>query len=110
MHIKQTHKSDTQPNLLKEHVSQTHGLTKIENNETPTRNIRKPGDVGNLNLCSFNENCNGFIGLKPAIALFAYTFRWAAYKKSHRTVKHIWFLPTQKPTLKCEAFTNTDKK
>jgi len=23
-----------------------------------------------------------------------------AEKKSHRTVKHIWFLPTQKPTLK----------
>jgi len=35
MHIKQTHKSDTQPNLLKEHVSQTHGLTETENNETP---------------------------------------------------------------------------
>src|SRR5690554_1849147 len=63
MHIKQTHKSDTQPNLLKEHVSQTHGLTEIENNETPTRNIRKPGVVGNLNLCSFNENCNGLTGL-----------------------------------------------
>lgn len=39
MHIKQTHKSDTPPNLLKEHVSQTHGLTEIENNETPTKCI-----------------------------------------------------------------------
>lgn len=36
MHIKQTRKSDTQTNLLKEHVSQTHGLIEIENNETPT--------------------------------------------------------------------------
>jgi len=27
---------------------------------------------------------------------YPYTKRWAAYKKSHRTVKHIWFLPTLK--------------
>ena len=36
MHIKQTHISNTRPNLLKEHVSQTHGLTEKINNETPT--------------------------------------------------------------------------
>jgi len=37
MHIKQTRKSDTQPNLLKERVSQAHRLTEIKNNETPTK-------------------------------------------------------------------------
>lgn len=43
MHIKQTHISDTRPNLLKEHVSQTHGLTEKINNETPTRGIKHWG-------------------------------------------------------------------
>ena len=36
-----------------------------------TRNIRKPGDVGNLNFCTFTQNCNGLIGLcfkNPAYA------------------------------------------
>ena len=46
MHIKQTRKSDTQPNLLKEHVSQTHGLIEIENNETPTMCIVHAGFRG----------------------------------------------------------------
>ena len=81
MHIKQTHKSDTQPNLLKEHVSQTHGLTEIENNETPTRNIRKPGDVGNLNLCSFNKNCNGLTIWSFEIPASAYCHRCQQVKK-----------------------------
>ena len=40
MHIKQTHISDTRPNLLKEHVSQTHGLTGKINNETPKSGIK----------------------------------------------------------------------
>jgi hypothetical protein len=44
--------------------------------------------------------CNGLIGLKPEIAYFAYTQRCAAYKKSQPHKQHIWFLPTQKPTLK----------
>ena len=43
MHIKQTHISDTRPDLLKEHVSQTHGLTEIKNNETPTSGIKHWG-------------------------------------------------------------------
>ena len=38
MHIKQTHKSNPQPNLLKEHRLLTHSMSK-ENNETPTKNI-----------------------------------------------------------------------
>jgi hypothetical protein len=27
-----------------------------------TRNIRKPGDVGNLNFCTFTQIRNGLIG------------------------------------------------
>ncbi len=46
MHIKQTHISDTRPNLLKEHVSQTHGLTEKINNETPTSGIKHWGFSG----------------------------------------------------------------
>jgi len=46
MHIKQTHKAVTRPNLLKEHVLQTHGLTEIINNETPTRGIKHWGLSG----------------------------------------------------------------
>jgi hypothetical protein len=46
MHIKQTHISFTQPNLLKEHVFQTHGLTVIKNNETPTHGIVHAGFRG----------------------------------------------------------------
>jgi len=46
-------------------------MTELKNNLKPftdknaqlvTRNIRKPGDVGNLKLCTFTQNCNGLIG------------------------------------------------
>lgn len=46
MHIKQTHISITLPNLLKEHVSQTHRLIETKNNETPTRGIKHWGLSG----------------------------------------------------------------
>ena len=46
MHIKQTHIPNARPNLLKEHVSQTHGLTEIKNNETPTHGIVHAGFRG----------------------------------------------------------------
>ncbi len=36
MHIKQTHISNAQPNLLKEHVSSTHGLTDRIKHENTT--------------------------------------------------------------------------
>jgi hypothetical protein len=29
--------------------------------EMPTRNIRKPGGVGNLKFCSITQTCSGFI-------------------------------------------------
>jgi len=33
-----------------------------KNKKQVTRNIRKPGDVGNLNFGSFIKNCNGLTG------------------------------------------------
>ena len=47
-------------------------LTREINNETPTRNIRKPGDVGNLNFCTFTQNCNGLIRWSFEIPAYAY--------------------------------------
>lgn len=37
-----------------------------------TRNIRKPGDVGNLNFRTFTQNCNGLIGWSFEIPAYAY--------------------------------------
>lgn len=37
-----------------------------------TRNIRKPGDVGNLNFCIFTKNCNGLISWSFEIPAYAY--------------------------------------
>lgn len=37
-----------------------------------TRNIRKPGAVGNSNFCTFNINCNGLIGRSFEIPAYAY--------------------------------------
>jgi hypothetical protein len=37
-----------------------------------TRNIRKPGDVGNLNFCTFTQNCNGLISWSFEIPASAY--------------------------------------
>jgi len=46
MHIKQKHISNTHLNLIKEHVSPTHGMTERKNNETPTRGIVHPAKSG----------------------------------------------------------------
>jgi len=43
MHIKQTHISNTQPNLHKEHVSPTHGLTDGIKHENTTSCIKHWG-------------------------------------------------------------------
>ena len=37
-----------------------------------TRNIRKPGDVGNLNFYTFNKNCNGLTSWSFEIPAYAY--------------------------------------
>jgi|GEM_PF-4509171 len=36
------------------------------------RNIRKQGDVGNLNFCTFTQNCNGLISWSFEIPASAY--------------------------------------
>lgn len=72
MHIKQTHITAAQPNLLKEHVFPAHGLTKVIKHENTTRNIRKPGDVGNLDFCTFTQNCNGLTSWSFEIPASAY--------------------------------------
>jgi len=46
MHIKQTHKPNTQPNLLKEHVSPTHGRTEEIKHENTTMCIVHAGFSG----------------------------------------------------------------
>jgi len=61
----------TRPKPAKELVCPTHGLTGIKH-ETLTRNIRKPGDVGNLNFCTFTQNCNGLTSLSFEIPASAY--------------------------------------
>jgi hypothetical protein len=40
-----------------------------------TRNIRKPGLVGNLYFCTFTQNCNGLIGRSFEIPASAYCKR-----------------------------------
>ena len=53
MHIKQTHIPITHPNLLKEHVSQTHGLIEGINNEMPI-------------MCIVHKGLRGFRAVSPA--------------------------------------------
>ena len=67
MHIKQTHISTAYPNLLKEHVSPTHGLTEKIKHENTTMCIVHKGFRGfrTASLASFF--CDNLIGLKPAI-------------------------------------------
>ena len=54
--------ADTQTKPVKELALPTHGLTEKIKHETLTRNIRKPGDVGNLNFCTFTQIRNGLTG------------------------------------------------
>ncbi len=41
--------------------------------------IQNRRDSSKFNGCSPLQNCNGLIGLKPAIAYFAYTYRYGQY-------------------------------
>ncbi len=45
---------------------------KIEQGQRTTRNIRKPGDVGNLNFCTFNKNYSGLTSWSFEIPASAY--------------------------------------
>jgi len=47
----------------------------------PTKNIRKPGEVGNSNFCTFIRNCNGLISWGFEIPAYAYSGRCVALKK-----------------------------
>jgi hypothetical protein len=85
MHIKQTHISTAHPNLLKEHVSPTHGLTASIKHENTTRNIRKPGFVGKFNICTFTQVRNGLTGWSFEIPASAYCHPLPATKiNQHR--------------------------
>ena len=60
-----------------------------------TRNIRKPGDVDNLDFCTFTQSCNGLIGWSFEIPASAYCQTLAviaqrAYNKNKTLVKKIW--------------------
>ena len=88
MHIKQTHMADTLPNLLKEHDFSTRDqqkkfstlkgqITEMNKHQAVTRNIRKPGDVGNLNFCTFTQNSNGLTSWSFEIPASAYCQRYA---------------------------------
>ena len=61
----------TRPKPAKELALPTHGQTGIKH-KTLTRNIRKPGDVGNLNFFTFTQIRNGLIGWSFEIPGSAY--------------------------------------
>lgn len=63
MHIKQTHISTARPNLLKEHVSPTHGLTdRIIKHENTTSCIVHLADSADFKGIASNKPCNGLTG------------------------------------------------
>ena len=53
-------------------LPQPTGRLQIIKHENTTRNIRKPGDVGNLNFCTFNKNCSGLTSWSFEIPASAY--------------------------------------
>ena len=56
----------------------------------PTRNIRKPGDVGKLNFCTFTQNCNGLTSWSFEIPASAYCQPLAFIEKNNGTTLKIW--------------------
>ena len=73
MHIKQTHISTLQPNLLKEHVSLTHGLTHRIKHENTTRYIKHLADSANFKGVTSNQHRNGLIGNRFEMPNVSYT-------------------------------------
>jgi len=73
MHIKQTHKSTAQPNLLKEHVSPSHGLTEVITHENTTRYIKHLAESANFKGGTFNIHRNGLIGNRFEMPNVSYT-------------------------------------
>lgn len=73
MHIKQTHISTARPNLLKEHVSPTHGLMNRIKHENTTRYIKHLAESANIKGGTFNKHCNGLIGNRFEMPNVSYT-------------------------------------
>lgn len=74
MHIKQTHKSTAQPNLLKVHVSPSHGLTEVIKHENTKRYIKHLAESANFKGCTFNKHRSGLIGNRFEIPNISYTY------------------------------------
>lgn len=56
------------------------------------------GNVANVKDCSPLKQRSGLTGKYHAICHYSYNLPLAHILKADRTVKHIWFLPTQMPT------------
>lgn len=78
MHIKQTHISTAQPNLLKEHVFSTHGLTDRKKHENTTRYIKHLAESANFKGSTFNKHSNGLIGNRFEMPNVSYTHTLAS--------------------------------
>lgn len=53
-------------------------------NESTTRNIYKPGDVGNFKLCTFNKNYNGLISRSFKMPNAQYSNCWRALESNFK--------------------------
>ena len=76
--------------------------------------IQNRRDSSKFSGCSPLQISNGLISLKPSIAYFAYTYRWATYKKPTAQTGTFGFCRHAKPTLKnqkslflCQRLTKT---
>lgn len=74
MHIKQTHIPPLQPNLLKEHVSPTHGLKDRIKHENTTRYIKHLAESAYFKGGAFNKLDNGLIGNLFEMPNVSYTY------------------------------------
>ncbi len=73
MHIKQTHISTARPNLLKQHVSPTHGLTDRIKHKNTTRYIKHLAESANFKCSTFNKHRSGLIGNRFEMPNVSYT-------------------------------------
>ena len=73
MHIKQTHISTAQPNLLKEHVFPTHGETEVIKHENTTKYIKHLAESANFKASTFNKKLNGLTGRFSEMPNVSYT-------------------------------------
>ncbi len=88
MHIKQTHLSALKPNLLKEHVSPTHGLTDRIKHENTTRYIKHLADSASFKGITFNKHRNGLIGIRFEMPNVSYTHP-LCFMRRRRSTKRI---------------------